>query len=51
MVSPAVGEVTVSWQALAVASAPGQQVVTYFAEPGSPSEEALAALQRLGTRK
>ena len=51
MVSPAVGEVTLSWEALAVASAPGQLVVTYFAEPGSPSEEALAALQVLAARQ
>jgi transcriptional regulator with XRE-family HTH domain len=51
LVSPAVGEVTVSWETLAVASAPGQLVVAYFAEPGSPSEEALAALQRLAGRK
>ncbi|GAA5137107.1 helix-turn-helix transcriptional regulator [Pseudonocardia adelaidensis] len=51
MVSPAVGEVTLRWEALAVASAPGQMVVTYFAEPGSPSAEALAALQGLEARK
>jgi hypothetical protein len=51
LVSPAVGEVTVSWETLAVASAPGQLVVTYFAEPGSPSADALAALQRLAARK
>ena len=51
LVSPVVGEVTVSWETLAVASAPGQLVVTYFAEPGSPSASALAALQRAEARK
>jgi hypothetical protein len=51
IVSPAFGEVTVSWETLAVASAPGQLLVTYFAEPGSPSAEALAALQGIAARK
>jgi transcriptional regulator with XRE-family HTH domain len=51
LVSPAVGEVTVSWETFAVASAPGQLLITYFAEPGSPSAEALAALRRLAARK
>ena len=44
LVSPAIGEVTVSWESLAVASAPGQLVVAYFAEPGSPSAAALVGL-------
>jgi hypothetical protein len=51
LVSPAVGEVTVSWETFAVASAPGQLLITYFAEPGSPSAEALAALQQFAARK
>jgi transcriptional regulator with XRE-family HTH domain len=51
LVSPAVGEVTVSWETFAVASAPGQLMITYFAEPGSPSAEALAALRSLAGRK
>ncbi len=51
LVSPAVGEVTVSWETLAVTSAPGQLMVTYFAEPGSPSADALAGLQRLAARQ
>jgi len=51
LVSPAVGEVTVSWETLAVASAPGQLLITYFAEPGSPSAETLAALQQFAARK
>ncbi|WP_246106274.1 helix-turn-helix transcriptional regulator [Pseudonocardia kunmingensis] len=51
LVSPVVGEVTVGWESLAVASAPGQLVVTYFAEPGSPSAAALARLQELAARQ
>jgi transcriptional regulator with XRE-family HTH domain len=51
LVSPAVGEVTVRWETLAVASAPGQLLITYFAEPGSPSAQALAALQELAARQ
>jgi transcriptional regulator with XRE-family HTH domain len=51
LVSPAVGEVTVSWEALAVVSAPGQVVVAYSAEPGSPSAAALASLQAIAARK
>jgi MmyB-like transcription regulator ligand binding domain len=51
LVSPAVGEVTVSWETLAVTSAPGQLLVAYSAEPGSLSAEALAALQQFAARK
>jgi transcriptional regulator with XRE-family HTH domain len=51
LVSPAVGEVTVSWETLAVTSAPGQLLIAYSAEPGSPTAEALAALQGLAARK
>lgn len=49
IVSPAVGEVTVSWEGLAVTSAPGQLLVIYFAEPGTVSDEALQRLARLAT--
>ncbi len=41
IVSPTVGEVTVRWEGLAVTSAPGQLLVTYFAEPDTVSGEAL----------
>jgi len=51
VVSPTVGEVTVRWETFAVTSAPGQMLITYFADPGSPSAEALAALQRLAARQ
>jgi transcriptional regulator with XRE-family HTH domain len=51
LVSPAIGEVTVRWETFAVTSAPGQLLITYFAEPGSPSADALAALQELAARQ
>jgi hypothetical protein len=51
LVSPAVGPLTVHWETFAVASAPGQLLVTYFTEPGSPSADALAALQVLAARQ
>jgi hypothetical protein len=45
---PMVGELTLSYESLTVNSAPGQQLVTYQAEPGSPSEQALSLLGSLG---
>lgn len=48
LVSPTLGEVTVSWETLAVTSTPGQRVVAYSAEPGSPSAAALAELASTG---
>jgi transcriptional regulator with XRE-family HTH domain len=44
---PVVGELTLSYESLRVNSAPGQQLVVYQAEPGSPSEQALALLGSL----
>jgi transcriptional regulator with XRE-family HTH domain len=44
--SPEIGDVTVHWGALEVPGAPGQIVVTYFAEAGSDSR---SRLDRLGT--
>jgi transcriptional regulator with XRE-family HTH domain len=44
---PQVGELTVSYEAFTVNSAPGQQLVVYHAAPGSPSAEALALLGSL----
>jgi transcriptional regulator with XRE-family HTH domain len=44
MISPSVGPITLTWESLSVTSAPGQLVVTYFAEPGSVSEQLLATL-------
>jgi transcriptional regulator with XRE-family HTH domain len=43
----AVGSLTLSYQAFAVSSAPGQQLVVYQAEPGSPSAQGLTLLGNL----
>jgi transcriptional regulator with XRE-family HTH domain len=42
-----VGDLSLSYEALTVNSAPGQQLVVYQAEPGSPSEAALSLLGSL----
>jgi len=42
-----VGEMTLHYESLTVNSAPGRQLVVYQAEPGSPSEQALALLGSL----
>ncbi|MFC4867705.1 helix-turn-helix transcriptional regulator [Streptomonospora arabica] len=44
---PLVGELTLGYEALSVNSAPGQQLVVYHAEPGSPSAQALSLLGSL----
>ncbi|MET7687831.1 helix-turn-helix transcriptional regulator [Streptomyces sp. NPDC005483] len=51
---PLVGELSLEYESLTVNGAPGQQLVVYQAEPGSPSEQALALLGSLaaaGTEK
>lgn len=50
MYHSAVGEMELRHEALAVRSAPGQQLVVLQAEPGSPSADALALLGSLGAR-
>lgn len=42
--NPFVGELTLSYETLAVNGAPGQILIAYHAEPGSPAERALALL-------
>ncbi|WP_341361004.1 helix-turn-helix transcriptional regulator [Georgenia sp. M64] len=42
---PVVGEVALTYQSLAVQATPGLSVVTYLAEPGSPSADALDLLR------
>lgn len=44
---PLVGELTLHYESLTVNSAPGQQLVVYHADRGSPSEQALALLGSL----
>ncbi|PZF83089.1 transcriptional regulator [Jiangella anatolica] len=41
---PLVGELTLRYESLAVNGAPGQVIVAYHPEPGSPSEQAIALL-------
>jgi hypothetical protein len=45
-----VGDVFVSLEVLTIDSAPGQKLIVFQAEPGSPSEDALAKLGGLATR-
>lgn len=44
---PLVGELVLHYESLTVNSAPGQQLVVYQADPGSPSEERLSLLGSL----
>jgi transcriptional regulator with XRE-family HTH domain len=41
---PLVGELTLQYESFALPASPGQLLVVYHAEPGSPSEQALALL-------
>lgn len=41
---PMVGDLTLDYETLAITGSPGQLVIAYHAEPGSPSEQALALL-------
>ncbi|WP_370936132.1 helix-turn-helix transcriptional regulator [Amycolatopsis sp. cg13] len=50
LVHPAVGELTLTYQAFDVRSAPGQQLIVYQAEPGSTSADALALLSSVPLR-
>lgn len=47
LLHPDVGPLTLIYQAFDVRSAPGQQLILYHAEPGSPSAQALALLGSL----
>ncbi|MGW8974082.1 helix-turn-helix transcriptional regulator [Streptomyces platensis] len=48
---PDVGPLTLTYQAFDVRDAPGQQLVIYHAEPGSPSAEALSLLGALNATR
>ncbi|WP_328607142.1 helix-turn-helix transcriptional regulator [Amycolatopsis sp. NBC_00345] len=47
LVHPEVGPLTLTYQAFDVRSAPGQQLIIYHAEPGTPNADALALLGSL----
>ncbi|SFW86617.1 helix-turn-helix transcriptional regulator [Amycolatopsis australiensis] len=47
LVHPDVGPLTLTYQAFDVRSVPGQQLIIYHAEPGTPSAHALALLSSL----
>ncbi|MFD5827725.1 helix-turn-helix transcriptional regulator [Lentzea sp. NPDC060358] len=47
LVHPEVGPLTLTYQAFDVRDAPGQQLIIYHAEPGSPSSDSLALLSSL----
>lgn len=48
-VHPIVGELALEFETFAVNGAPGQTLVAYHADPGSPSERALALLGSVAT--
>ncbi|MEU3186718.1 helix-turn-helix transcriptional regulator [Streptomyces sp. NPDC006923] len=48
---PVVGDLTLTYETFSVNSAPGQQLLVYQAEPGSPSEHALRLLDSLAGRE
>lgn len=45
---PLVGELTLSYETLKLPDDPDQSLITYYAEPGSPSAEALRLLASWG---
>jgi hypothetical protein len=46
---PVVGDLTLAYEAMALAADPGQTLITFTAEPGSPSQQALAFLASWAT--
>ncbi|WP_426573456.1 helix-turn-helix domain-containing protein [Aquihabitans sp. McL0605] len=43
---PLVGDLTLSYEALTLPADPGQTIIAYTADPGSPAQQALGALAR-----
>jgi transcriptional regulator with XRE-family HTH domain len=50
-VHPLVGELALRYETFAVAGNPGQMLVVYHAEPGSPTEQALALLSSIAAEQ
>ncbi len=48
---PLVGDLTLAYESLELPADPGLTIVTYSAEPGSPSEQALEELARWGATR
>ena len=46
---PVVGELTLAYEELAITAEPGQVLMVYTAEPGSPSAERLQPARLLGS--
>ncbi|TKG71071.1 helix-turn-helix transcriptional regulator [Prauserella endophytica] len=51
LLHPEVGPLSLTYQAFDVRDAPGQELIVYQAEPGSPSEQALALLGTLAATR
>jgi hypothetical protein len=50
-IHPIVGEVTLAYEELAITAEPGQVLMIYTAEPGSPSAERLRLLASWSTQQ
>jgi hypothetical protein len=51
LVHPIVGELSLAYESFAIGGAPGQVLVVYHAQPGSPDEQALALLASVAARE
>ncbi|MFF5989317.1 helix-turn-helix transcriptional regulator [Prauserella flavalba] len=51
LLHPEVGPLSLTYRAFGVRDAPGQELIVYQAEPGSPSEQALALLGTLAATR
>ncbi|MEU6351725.1 helix-turn-helix transcriptional regulator [Streptomyces sp. NPDC047072] len=47
---PEVGDLTLGYQSMELEGTPGQRLVTYYAEPGTPEYDALVLLDILGSQ-
>ena len=47
---PDVGDLTLGYQSMLLAGAPGQSLITYYADTGTPEHDALVLLDHLGSQ-